>query len=234
MKISFAKTIVKSFFTIVFVCLGQWAAAQVHEIGLSAGVSAYSGDIIQHIDWLHPRPSGQLFYRANFTHVFSLKVAAGLGVLASSDESYDNPMNNQRGHSFTTTYNELTVMTEYNFLDYRYNSKDDVYRFSPYFTMGLGLLSFNNGITPPNNAVNTGSGAPVTIPFGVGIKFRTHSNWNFQWQFIATKTFTDALDGLYELPSNVKSYSNPNSLDWYYFTGISAGYVFYKVDCPKR
>ncbi len=235
MKFIFPKTIGKTLFSIVFLSICPIITqAQINEIGLSLGTSMYSGEIVQHVDWMNPRPAGQLFYRANLSHVISLKLAAGFGVVSSSDASYNNGINEARNHSFTTVYNDLTAMVEYNFLDYKYNSKDDVNKISPYTTIGLGVFSYNNGTNPPKTAVHPGSGVPITIPFGVGIKFRTHSNWNFQWQFIANKTFTDNLDGIYEVTNTTKAYTNPKTTDWYYFTGISAGYVFYKVNCPQK
>jgi hypothetical protein len=235
MKFIFPKTIGKILFSIVFLSIYPIITqAQVNEIGFSLGTSMYSGEIVQHIDWLNPRPSGQLYYRANLSHVVSVKIATGFGIISSSDASYNGAVNEARDHHFTTVYNDLTVMAEYNFLDYKYNSKDDVYKLSPYATFGLGVLSYNNGINPPKGATNIGAGVPFTIPFGVGVKIRTHSNWNFQWQFIANKTFTDNLDGIYEVPNATKSFTNPKTTDWYYFTGISAGYVFYKVNCPQK
>lgn len=235
MKLIIPKTIGKVLFSIVFLSIYPIISkAQINELGLTLGASMYSGEIVQHIDWINPRPSGQLYYRANLSHVVSVKLAAGFGVISSSDASYNGAVNEARNQSFTTVYNDLTVMAEYNFLDYRYNSKDDVNKLSPYATFGLGVLSYNNGKNPPKGAINTGAGVPFTIPFGIGVKIRTHSNWNFQWQFIANKTFTDNIDGIYEDPNASKSFTNPKTKDWYYFTGISAGYVFYKVNCPQK
>jgi hypothetical protein len=71
------------------------------------------------------------------------------------------------------------------------------------------------------------------MPFGGGFKYRTNAHFIINFQFIANKTFTDSIDGIYNQTGAAKSITNSNDKDWYYYSGISVGYVFWKVVCPR-
>jgi len=216
--------------SIFFIYTSISASAQKHELGFGLGLSAYSGEIVQYFDPTNLRPAGQLFYRANFTEVSCLKVSTSLGILQASDGHYNNAMADYRKASFSTIYNDVTVMYEYNFLNYAYTEKNNGNHFSPYISVGLGILSYKSTISDSEYKVNTI--AQPTIPFGGGFKYRTNAHWNFNFQFAINKTFTDAIDGIYNSSTYTKSISNSKNTDWYYYTGISLSYTFWHVYCP--
>ncbi|MBC7450761.1 MAG: outer membrane beta-barrel protein [Cytophagales bacterium] len=216
---------------IFFFCISSQSFSQKHEVGIGIGASAYSGEIVQYLDVRNLRPSGQVYYRFNFSDVVSMKVAASLGVLYAADKKYNNAMAEYRNAEFTDSYNDLNILFEYNFLNYGYKNKQDRGKFSPYLTAGFGILNYNNDKSDPDHIVNT-SFQPV-IPFGGGIKYRIDAHWSFNWQFIATKTFTDDLDGIYNKSGYTKAIANPSTTDWYYYTGVSVGYIFWKIHCPE-
>ncbi len=215
---------------IFFVFNTLQVSAQKHEIGLGLGGSNYSGDIVGYSDIRNLRPAGQLYYRFNFSKSSALKFASSIGILTASDSKYNNPMAEYRKASFSTVYNDINLMFEYNFLDFAYTEKSNGKHFSPYITAGLGILNYQSTISDSEYKANTV--AQATIPFGGGFKYRTNAHVTFSFQIIANKTFTDAIDGLYNPNDYTKSITNTKTTDWYYYTGVTVGYVFWKVICP--
>jgi hypothetical protein len=211
----------------------SFAQKHKHELGLGLGATCYSGEIVKYIDVTNLRPAAQFFYRSNFSHVVSLKVATTIGQIQAKDSKYHKPINDFRNHKFNGIVYDLTCMIEYNFLDYGYNSKHDEGRLSPYFTMGLGLFGTTTAKDNPSGLGN-GIGAQMSIPFGVGFKYMLTPNSTISWQFIANKTFTDKIDNIYPSTQYTQSLTEPSNSDWYYFTGITISKLFWDVHCPEK
>ncbi|WP_018342480.1 DUF6089 family protein [Cytophaga aurantiaca] len=231
MILTFFQKIGGFFLSIFFIYSSFQASAQKHELGFGLGGSNYSGDIVKLVDVRNFRPAGQLYFRLNFSPAVCLKFATSLGVLTASDSKYNSPIADYRKASFSTLYNDVNVMVEYNFLDFAYTEKSNGEHFSPYITVGFGLLNYKSTISDPDYKVNT-LAQPV-IPLGGGFKYRTNAHWIFSFQFIANKTFTDSIDGIYNQKGSAKSITNTHDKDWYYYSGVSVGYVFWKVVCPR-
>jgi hypothetical protein len=70
------------------------------------------------------------------------------------------------------------------------------------------------------------------IPFGGGLKYRSNAHWTFNFQFTINKTFTDSIDGIYNTTGSTRAISNTHTTDWYYYSGVTVGYIFWKVICP--
>lgn len=209
----------------------QVVNAQKHELGIGFGASNYTGEITPFIDPRNFRPAGQAYYRLNFNQVVSLKVSTSLGILTASDSKYSNAMADYRKASFSTIYNDVNAMIEYNFLDFAYKEKsNNGSHFSPYISLGFGLLNYKSTISDPQYKVQT-LFEPV-IPMGGGFKYRTNAHWTFNFHFTANKTFTDGIDGIYTPNGAPKQISDSHTTDWYYYSGVTIGYIFWKVYCP--
>lgn len=228
---NFFKKIDRVILSIFFIYASFNVQAQKNEIGGGLGVSVYTGEIVQHIDVRNFRPAGQLYYRLNFSRVTALKFSTSLGMLEASDNNYTNAMAEYRKASFSTIYNDLTAMFEYNFLDFSYTEKSNGKHFSPYISAGLGILNYKSTISDADYKVNT-IAQPI-IPFGGGFKYRTNAHLTINFQFTINKTFTDSIDGIYDPSGSTKSITNSHDSDWYYYSGITVGYIFWKVICPQ-
>jgi hypothetical protein len=231
MILNFFQKIGGFFLSIFFIYSSLQVSAQKHEIGFGVGASNYTGEIVKMIDVRNFRPAAQAYFRFNFNKAVCLKLAASVGNLSASDNKYNNAMSDYRRASFSTFYNDVNVMFEYNFLDFAYTEKSNGKHFSPFITAGFGLLNYKSTISDAEYKVNT-LAQPV-IPFGGGFKYRTNAHWIITFQFTANKTFTDAIDGIYNQTGSAKSITNTRDKDWYYYSGISVGYVFWKVVCPR-
>jgi hypothetical protein len=233
MILHIAKKIGKSVFSIFFIYCSFQSFAQKQEIGIGMGLSVYSGEIgSQRLDVRNFRPAGQAYYRINFSDVVSMRVAGSLGILSASDKNYHTPMANARQQTFTGNFNDVNIMLEYNFLNFSYKNEQDCGKLAPYFAAGLGFFSFSNNVVNLNNQTNT-TFLPM-IPIGGGFKYRVNAHWSINYQFVANKTFTTSIDGIYNPSGYQKSWVDSQSTEWYYYTGLSVGYTFWKVHCPKR
>ncbi len=203
--------------------------AQHLEIGGGAGVGLYKGDVLPNIDPRYSRPAGQLFVRHTPGKAVSFKYGLLIGGIAGSDEKRTNdPLAQARKHTFGSRLQELSAAMEYNFLDYRSDSKR--MPLSPYLFGGIAVFHFD----PQENKKPTYALSGINIPFGIGLKYVLYKNWNLNLEFGARKTFTDFLDDLSgtDIKQPLQN-GNPKDKDMYLYTGISISYTFYKIHCPE-
>ena len=140
---------------------------------------------------------------------------------------------------------EISVKIEYNFLDYFYEvSKLD---FTPYLFFGIGATILKN-VEERKNVLDNNE-LFINIPFGLGFKYLINKRFSLAFELEIKKTFNDNLD--YMSGANTKNinsitglnfnnsiknfqYGSGNDNDFYYFTGISISYIFYRIPCPKN
>jgi len=212
------KSIVLLFFS--FSVLSGFAQKELNhqnEMGFHFGGVTYIGDLNPKIDLSNISLSGQIFFRKNFlNNVSSVRLNLLVGTLQADEGSIDLPLPTARQLAFSNTFTEISLLYEYNFMDFR-NMVHDV-RFSPYVFGGLGATIL---VGESNNAF-------VTMPFGLGIKYAIGKKTNLNVEYGARKVFSDKVDG-YDSDEELSS-STPN--DWYHFLGVGFSYTFYRQDCP--
>jgi hypothetical protein len=217
-----------SFFSLYFLLANlPQAFSQKLEIGAGVGGLNYTGDISPNFQLRNFRPGGELFVRYNLKNGFSFRAQGMAGGIAASDLNADNEFQVIRERSFRSLLVEGSVLTEYNFLDYRESRK--ALNWTPYVYGGLGYLFFKP--QPNDGNYRTTS---LVIPFGVGVKYQIKRPWSIGVEFGARKTFTDYLDnfgGKEVLPDKFLN-GNPALKDMYYLLGVSVSYTFYKIVCP--
>ncbi|MCU0443710.1 MAG: DUF6089 family protein [Microscillaceae bacterium] len=211
--------------------------AQTHEIGVQAGVANYKGELAKTGNLTSPGPMAQVFYRANISKTVSLRANASFGRLAYDATKSNDGNINSIPHQFKTNVWELGGQVEYNFLNFRGNSKKVSTAWTPYAFAGVGLFKFE----PLLNIQPTYRTLTMNVPLGVGFKGIMSGNWNWGVEFGARFTFTDYLDdfGRNTTQGSIKPIQfteNSNNKDMYFFTGISISYVFpsLKKDCPVQ
>jgi hypothetical protein len=225
------KKIGKYLFPIFFVLLfypsivkGQKnsAGAGLHEVGAGIGALNYTGDISPGFNFSMFRPGGMLFYRFNISPVVSLRGSVMLGNLHVSEKNLPDPVPSMRQAEFSTQLGEVAATVEYNFFNYR-PAKNEVYRYSPYLT--TGIASFNcNGV----------GGFQLSMPLGIGLKYRLNRRLNFGAEIVARKTFTDKIDRLNSYYVGTHQTVNSNDRDWYYYAGFSLSWTAFSVICPAH
>jgi hypothetical protein len=194
------------------------------EGGVFAGVSYYLGE-------LNPR---QHFYNSgmalgglikhNFTEHHCLRINAFLGQLKGSDLESKVEYQQMRAHSFDTSLLDCHIGYEFNFLPYVINRWKTAH--TPYMFGGIGYSLILSSTT--DMATNH-----VTIPFGVGFKYRFNESVAVGCEWGMRKSFTDKLDGITN-PGPGGSYSASHNNDWYSFAGIYVTVRIFekKYECP--
>ena len=223
------KKIGKYLFPIFFVLLvypsivkGQKnsAGAGLHEIGASIGALNYTGDISPGFNFSMFRPGGMVFYRYNISPVVSLRGSVLLGNLHSSEKNLPDPVPHARQAEFSTQLGEFAATVEYNFFNYR--PQKEVYRYSPYLTAGIATYGCNGT-----------DGMQISMPLGIGLKYKINRRLNFGAEVVARKTFTDKIDELNSYFIGTHQTVNAYDRDWYYYAGFSLSWTAFSVVCPK-
>ncbi|WP_299825770.1 DUF6089 family protein [uncultured Pontibacter sp.] len=209
------------------------------EIGFGIGGANYKGELSPNYRFLNNQPAISLFYRRDI----SSPITARGGLMLShriiddntfSDEAYDLPLHNWRQAEARISFAELSLIGEYNFLDY-YDLRQKP-RVSPYFFAGVAGLIYNIKVSTENPDLEETLNKPfetnvaVSIPFGVGVKYALSKHWNLGLEFGARKLIMDRLDNVMEIDG--KRVANPYDHDWYFYNGISLSYTIYRVNCP--
>jgi hypothetical protein len=118
---------------------------------------------------------------------------------------------------------DFSLVTEFNFLPYEsYNTRK--YNFSPFVFAGLGT---NYSTT------NRVEKFPVTIPFGLGIKYNIFERFSIGIQWMAKKTFYDDMDGIVNISDPVNKPRIHND-DWYHHGFLFLTYKPFRkyIECP--
>ena len=191
-------------------------------VGIGAGTSNYLGDYNKTDPFYAPSPSfggiikNEFGVRTSLRYSFYYESLQG----STSDFLYLNAPPKQ---SFNKTFMDVSVALEYNFLPYEmYNSKK--YNFSPFVFAGVGMNYLFN--TEKNNF-------PVTIPFGLGIKYNIFERFSIGIEWSARKLFIDTMDGVetvYDSGNEPIIHNN----DWYHMTFVFFTFKPFreKIKCP--
>lgn len=179
------------------------------ELGVHVGPSYYIGDInpAKHFSQPSIQFGGVARYNPNSRWTFRLDYTYAW-VKASDEVVKWRP---ERGLGFRTNVNDLSLIAEFNFLEYYTGNPKrncspyifggiSVFYFQPYCTtdsVGAALRPLNTESLSEPYGLNLGSlSIPlgVSIPFGIGVKLAVskHVGMTFEWRL--HKTFTDYLD----------------------------------------
>ncbi len=224
----------KSFLTIIFLlaflcAMSQKSKAQIVEVGASADLSYYIGDINPggHFRQSDVNFGAVVRYYDNLRWAFRLQYS---NMNLHADDATMN-FRPERGLNFKTKVNDVALLAEFNFFDYWTGSKRDY--ITPYIFAGISVFNFNpcaydgTELQPLNTEGNfemndnggyildeEGNKIPdnydlwsVSIPFGVGVKYSVSSRLGMTLEWRIHKTFTDYIDdvsGLYPNPEDFK------------------------------
>ena len=234
----------KYFLIIPIVFFGFNGHTQFLEPGFSLGLNSYSGDLKRGYSPFPGKVGFEVFNRFNISKHQTFKIAYKRGSLKGK-ETINDALSNKRNMWFESKISEISAKLEYNFLDYF----DEVTKldFTPYVFFGLGTTILRN-VKERENKLGKNRELFLNIPFGVGFKYLINKQFSLAFEIEFKKTFSDNLDyisgantsnisnvsGL-NFNNSVKNYQygSGNDSDFYYFTGISISYIFYKIPCPK-
>ena len=194
----------------------------VISVGMGGGTSHYLGDYNKTNPFYMPSPSfggilkNEIGLRTSLRYSFFYENLRG----STSDLIY---LNTEPKQSFNKSFIDMSFVLEYNFMPYEmYNIKK--YNFSPFVFAGVGTNYFFN--TEKNNF-------PITIPFGLGIKYNIFERFSVGIEWSARKLFVDTMDGVTTVydPNNEPIIHNN---DWYHMAFVFFTFKPFResIKCP--
>ena len=160
-----------------------------HEIGFAGGTAFYLGDANHKTPFERSRWTAGVMYRYNFDTRWALKLHASLSQVAadSRDFGYRFPTG-QDYAAFQRQFFNLDAVAEFNFFDIGqckyYKAKNKA---TPYLLLGIGLTAYN-AYGPDASMFH------VSIPFGIGGKWKATKRLTIGVEWTIHKLFTDDLD----------------------------------------
>lgn len=215
-------------------------AQNTTEVGIGIGAANYRGEVSPTYQLQNNRPAFTVFYRKDVSVPVTLRGAFMAGLLRADDGSVTGetarvlPLQRYRQVTTKGSILEASAVLEYNFLDYHYRT--DKSHFTPYLFVGIAGF-YANTASESNNPLlreafnRRGAQLGFAIPAGVGFKYALSQHLNLGLEVGVRKAFTDQLD---QLADQDPLLVNPHDQDWYYYTGVSLSYTFYKIRCPDQ
>ncbi|MDE6717745.1 MAG: porin family protein [Muribaculaceae bacterium] len=190
------------------------------DIGGGVGMTGYLGDANTANLWSRPGFDAELLFRYLPNPRWGIKTNFYIGSLSGDSSKMTNVFPEGNTFKFSTTFFELGEMAEFNFFNYGMGETyRKLKRFTPYIAAGLGVTAWST---------EGKFGAALTIPLGVGAKYKLSERWNLGFEFLMKKTFTDRLDGpQLDDPLGIKSSFMKNT-DWYSTMSVTISYEFSK------
>jgi hypothetical protein len=214
----------KAFFAgIIFNLIAVTGLSQdIVSIGMAGGSSQYFGDYNKTNPFFSPNPGFGIMIKNELGLRTSLRFSFLYENLNGSTSSLTY-LNQDSDQSFHKQFMDMSIALEYNFLPYEiYDEKK--YNFSPFVFAGVGMDYFFNA--QENNY-------PLTIPFGLGIKYNIFERFSIGFEWSARKLFIDSIDNV----KNVTDVSNDPLIhndDWYHMAFVFFTFKPFreKIKCP--
>ncbi len=200
------------------------------EIGPYIGVSNFHGDLARSMKLENTGYSFGGTLKYNFNHFTALRANFNSIKIWGKDSRVNLPLNQYRQESFSAGITEFGGLVDYNFIPFSHPKQ--LMNWSPYLVGGLSIFY----ISTNNNAGTSEDIKPVNvaIPFGGGSRIQLNPQWIINFEFIARKTFTDALDFPESEFPNGSQRSITTNKDWFYTFQTGVSYTFFGVKCPPH
>lgn len=190
------------------------------DFGAGLGMTGYLGDANTANLYQNPSWDAELFLRYIFNPRIAIKTNFYAGGLRGNSEQMTNVFPDGKNFKFSTTFFELGELFEFNFFEFGIGERyRKLKRISPYITAGLSATLWT---------VDKSVFAGLTIPMGIGVKYKVNKRLNLGLEFLMKKVFSDRLDGKdLEDPYTIKS-SFAKNTDWYSTLTFTISYEFSK------
>ncbi|NLH33695.1 MAG: hypothetical protein GX470_07175 [Lentimicrobium sp.] len=178
------------------------------DIGIFGGGSYYLGELNPGRQFLMTNPAYGGLIRFNLNDRMAFRGELIHGVVSGDDAvSKENELRNLR---FTSTINELSILFEFNYLEYFTGSQ--IHYFSPFLYCGPALFTFNpkakfrnewillRDIGTEGQMINENDNRynliSFAFAFGIGFRYSFSHRLGFTAEWGMRKTFTDYLDDI--------------------------------------
>ncbi|WP_316787238.1 DUF6089 family protein [Pedobacter frigiditerrae] len=213
-KIKIAFLFLFSFFS------GYSVLAQQVEVGINAGGASYLGDLNQYNPVKISGIAAGAFAKLNFDPHFGLGLHYNYGKVKATDSHSSNAQFRDRNLSFYTPLNELSLLLDFNLFDlYSYGPKR---RFTPYIFAGIGAVIFQPKteykdeeyllrLYNTEGQSESYKSCTITIPYGVGARYKLKNNWTVFSQIGYRSPLTDYIDDVSSVYPKVNAWTGTSS-----------------------
>jgi hypothetical protein len=204
------------------------------ELGGFLGTSFYMGDLNPAVPFRQSHIAFGGIARYAVTDRVALRASAFRGEI-SGDYPVKGVVFPQAGasYNFLRTVGDVALMTEYNFRSYDHPFISTSV-FTPYLAIGVGTIVYQRYLIDSQNQ-NEKPVFVLSLPFGVGVKYKL-TDWiriGAEWSF--RKTFVDDLDYVGENlvidpadPYGFKREVLTHNNDWVSFAGVTVTFNMLK------
>ncbi len=196
------------------------------ELGGFIGTSYYFGDLSKGIPFANSHLAIGGIGRYVFTDRIALKGMALFGNISGDYHGQDlrYPETSDANYAFKRSIGDISAQVEFNFMSYDHKYITTT-NFTPYISVGLATTIYNRIDTDVENSAGKPSFI-LSLPFGVGAKYKLNKYIRVGAEWTFRKTFVDDLD--YMGPGSI----NPNdpygfgestfthNNDWVSFAGV--------------
>ncbi len=188
------------------------------DIGAGLGMSGYLGDANESNLYAHPGVGVNASFRYLINTRWALRCLVTAASLSGTTADMENVLPEGKVYDFNSWVYDLGARAEFNFFNYGIGETyKHLSRFSPYLSLGLGV---NMSKTDGDNFV------AMSLPMGLGVKFKLKPRINLGLEFSMTKVFGDNVDSreltdLYQIKSSFLK-----NTDWYSTLMFSVSYEF--------
>jgi len=200
-------------------------SAQLYEVGAFLGGSNYIGDIGP-TTYINPNTIAiGGVAKFNFTPRITFRGTFTYTNLLMDDSKSNNDFRSERGLYRRNKIIDASAGIEFSF--FKYSMSKIGFSQTPYIIAQVGAV--NHGmITDDATSKRVTS---LVIPFGFGYKMRLAENVGIALETTVRYTLKDVIDGNNHNIGDPYNFGNPNSDDWYVFTGITIVYAFGRPGC---
>lgn len=174
---------------LMFFGYGLCSAEYNHELGLSGGTTFYIGDANHITPFNRPKWAAGAFYRYNIDTRWAVKLDVNYAVVEGDTRDFGYILPNGQSYArFERGFADIHAAVEFNFFDIGensiYKSKFDA---TPYIMLGVGLCAYTD--------IYGGSSMyELSIPIGIGGKWKINKRLTLGIEWSIHKLFTDSFD----------------------------------------
>ncbi len=219
----------KLFLILVVTLTTSIGHAQLFEGGVFVGGSNYIGDIGP-TTYINPNsPAVGFIGKFNYTPRITFRGTLIYTPLKANNQKVNRPISAPgTSISFQNNLVEGAVGIEFSF--FKYSLSQTGYTHTPYIIAQAGINSYASIQDDGTSARKFN----ISLPFGLGYKAKLAENIGIALETTIHYTFKDDIDlNNHNIDIPQRSFGNPNSNDWYVFTGISVVYAFGRPGCYK-
>jgi opacity protein-like surface antigen len=212
------KLLLKKALIVIVLLSASVCHAQTWELGFTAGTAGYMGDLNQR----NPvKPSGLVlggFLKRNINGYLSAKLQYTIGEIQGADSTSRYEQFRNRNLSFRTRLNEVSLIGEFNFMEYQ--PGNDKNFFTPFIYAGIGTVNYTpramyqGTLYDLRPLATEGQSKPyssnaITLPYGVGVKYNISGKLNIIADIGYRNPNTDYLDDVSGYYAPKASFTDP-------------------------